>query len=159
MALISTLLVIGCAGGSNAPRSETSGTGQPLAATGAKVGKVVVVVSNDMQAAASEAIGAYRIAESLNAQVSSRTGTTGDVTVNLTITALRLRSGFSAFMWGVMAGPDILDVRVSAERDGAVLRDFETGAGSVLGGIAFASPTLRVNRLVNAVAERVATGL
>jgi hypothetical protein len=157
--VICGLMVAGCAGGSNAPRPETPGTGPSLATTGARVSKVVVSVADAVQADARDVIAAYRVAESLTSQITSRTGTGGDVTLNVTISKLRLRSGFSAFMWGIMAGPDFLDVTVAAEQRGAVVRAFDTGAGSAVGGLIYMGRTVRVNRLIDAVAERVAKGL
>jgi hypothetical protein len=120
---------------------------------------VVVTPDESLTAEQKQAVASYKVAEALTSQIVQKAGSGGQVTLNVRITTVRLRSGFSAVAWGLMAGPDILDVAVSAEKNGKVLRTFDTGSGSALGGIIFAAPTKRMNRLVVSVAERVAASL
>ena len=158
--VLAGVLVLACAsGGGPQSRTKAAPIGPPLASTGDRVGKVVVTAGEGLTAEQKQAVASYKVAESLTSQIVQRAGSGGQVTLNVTITSLRLRSGFSAVAWGLMAGPDLLDVTVSAEKNGKVLRTFDTGSGSGLGGIAFAAPTRRVNRLILSVAERVATSL
>ncbi len=80
-------------------------------------------------------------------------------TLEIVITAFRLRSGASAFWLGAMAGPDRLAVDVRVQKSGATLAQYQTDTSSVLGGIAFAGMGHRFDRLVKSIAQRIVAGL
>lgn len=87
-------------------------------------------------------------------------GTAGGDTLEIQITAIRVRSTFNAVMWGFMAGSDNLrgDVYLR-DSSGKLLNHFSVYAGNALGGIAAGAMSVRWNWLYNKFAELVAKNL
>src|SRR5262245_47253102 len=117
LSLICGIALVAC-GGAPTLRPESTPTGKPLAATKDTVGRVLVSVSDDVGPEGKQVLETYHVAKVLGDQIVERTGQSGKVTLNVKIKSVRLRSNFSAFMWGPMAGPDVLDVSISAEKNG-----------------------------------------
>jgi len=83
----------------------------------------------------------------------------GDITLNINITAFRLRSGSSAFWLGAMAGADVIAVDVDVEANGENIKSFKTDTSTILGGMAFPAPSQRVNRMSKELAKRIVENL
>lgn len=78
----------------------------------------------------------------------------------VTITDVRVRSTFSAVMWGFMAGSDSIDGRVEVQdANGKVLRSFDVSASYALGGIAGGTDDTRLNWLYEEFAKLTAQEL
>lgn len=77
-------------------------------------------------------------------------------TIEITVTAVRVRSSFSAIMFGFMAGDDHIegDVVVRAT-DGNVLQKFSVSASYALGGLAGGQDDARLSWLYETFAEHV----
>ena len=83
----------------------------------------------------------------------------GDLTLKVSATDFRLRSGAAAFWVGGMAGSDFYNVEVQVLRGDELVHSFTTNTNTILGGIAYASPTVRSTRMIRSIAERVRAGL
>ena len=79
--------------------------------------------------------------------------------MDVKITRFRLRSGASAFWLGYMAGADFIHVEITVREGGAPMKTYKTDTSTVLGGIAFVSPTKRKNRMVNTLTTLIVAGL
>jgi hypothetical protein len=75
--------------------------------------------------------------------------------VRIVVTRFRLRSTATGFWLGGFAGADILDVTVTLARGGATVRTFDTGIGSLLGGLTGATASRRFNRIAKHLAGRI----
>lgn len=84
----------------------------------------------------------------------------GKDTLEIQITAIRVRSTFNAVMWGFMAGSDYLtgDVYLR-DSSGKLLNHFSVHAGTALGGIAAGSMSARWGWIDNKFAQLVAKNL
>ncbi len=83
----------------------------------------------------------------------------GDITLHITLTDFRLRSGASALWLGVMAGADRLAVDVSVSQQGKIVKTFQTDTSTVLGGLALPAPSQRINRMAKTLSTRIVSGL
>ena len=159
--LLAGMWVLGCAGFSTDVRSTDfhSTTGQPLASTGDRVGSVVGTVDEDLTAEQKELLARCHVVEHLTSQLTELSGTGGNVTLNVTITKFRLRSTFVAVTLSFLAGPDALDVAVSAETDDNLLREFEKKFASNGGNGYQAGRQARGDLMVQIIAKAVAIAL
>ncbi len=84
----------------------------------------------------------------------------GQDTLEVQITAIRVRSTFNAVMWGFMAGSDNLrgDVYLR-DPSGKLLNHFSVYASNALGGIAGGAQSVRWGWLYNKFAQLVAQNL
>jgi hypothetical protein len=84
----------------------------------------------------------------------------GDFDLKVTVKDIRVRSTFSAVMWGFMAGDDHLrgDAAV-LNREGNPVYTFGVNASYALGGIAGGQDSMRMNWLYEAFSESVAEEL
>lgn len=74
--------------------------------------------------------------------------------LQVTITRFRIRSAFSAVMWGFMAGVDSVDGKVRVlDRDGKQIHSFDVSASYGLGGLAGGQDGMRMNWLYGKFAE------
>ncbi len=75
--------------------------------------------------------------------------------IEITVTSVRVRSNFSAIMFGFMAGDDHIngDVKVKGP-DGEVLQAFGVSASYALGGLAGGQDSARLDWLYESFAER-----
>jgi hypothetical protein len=153
-----------CASGSgpeSEPAPEMAGPGFGDAIGRVEVGPADTL--NDPERVA--AFKRYQVPDKLAAAVdgdlrrAGRLDPGAGTTLRLLVDDFRLRSGSSAFWAGVMAGADRISVRVFVERDGRELRSYTTNTSTALGGIAYASSTKRLDRLIKTLAERVVAGL
>ncbi len=83
----------------------------------------------------------------------------GELDVDVNVIGMRLRSTGTAFWWGFMAGGDWITVDVNVKRNGESIKNFQTGTGTALGGIAFGSLGTRVGRMMKTLAVRIAEGV
>jgi hypothetical protein len=79
--------------------------------------------------------------------------------LQLVVTAFRLRSTASSVWLGAMAGADMLDVTVRVVDQGREVRRFDTGAGTIVGGLIRPGAEGRFERVVQTTAERIVAGL
>jgi hypothetical protein len=161
--VLSVALAAGC-GGSSPPAPETP-TGTAITG-GERVRSVEVTLADSgLEPAEVDVLERYSIAENLQGRITSVLGERGALAdngaldVRVAINDFRLRSGSSAFWLGSMAGSDVLGVQVDVLKGGRVVRKFDTNAYTALGGVIYASPTTRANRLSKTVSIRVADGL
>jgi hypothetical protein len=125
-----------------------------------QVGNVAVTVSNALPAdrqARLEKLGAtFMLKGALEAALAKagKLDAKSPVVLNVEITKFRMRSGGTVFMFGAMAGGDVLDVRAGARDGERALRQVDTGVGSI-GAWAGLSQDSRFARLIQACAERV----
>jgi hypothetical protein len=81
-------------------------------------------------------------------------------TIEVTVTSVRVRSSFSAIMFGFMAGDDHIDGDVVVRAaDGNVLQKFSVSASYALGGFAGGQDSSRLSWLYETFAEHVAQEL
>lgn len=74
--------------------------------------------------------------------------------LQVTITRFRIRSAFSAVMWGFMAGVDSVDGKVRVlDREGKQIHSFDVSASYGLGGLAGGQDGMRMNWLYGKFAE------
>ncbi|WP_235471504.1 DUF4410 domain-containing protein [Herbaspirillum hiltneri] len=74
--------------------------------------------------------------------------------LQVTVTRFRIRSAFSAVMWGIMAGTDSVEGKVRVlDRDGKQVHSFDVSASYGLGGLAGGQDGMRMNWLYGKFAE------
>jgi hypothetical protein len=77
-------------------------------------------------------------------------------TIEVTVTSVRVRSSFSAIMFGFMAGDDHIDGNVVVRAtDGNVLQKFSVSASYALGGLAGGQDSSRLSWLYETFAEHM----
>jgi hypothetical protein len=77
-------------------------------------------------------------------------------TIEVTVTSVRVRSSFSAIMFGFMAGDDHIDGDVAVRAaDGSTLQKFSVSASYALGGLAGGQDSSRLGWLYETFAEHV----
>ena len=112
-----------------------------------------------------QTLSSYRGDEQTQSQVSSmlasngRLDPTGAYDVAIEFDGMRLRSGFSAVMWGAMAGADRLNVTVRVMNGSSQIKSFKTSTSTALGGAIYGSPTKRMNRMVATLSKRIVASL
>ena len=80
--------------------------------------------------------------------------------IEVTVTSVRVRSNFSAIMFGFMAGDDHIDGDVAViGADGSTLQQFGVSASYALGGLAGGQDSSRLDWLYENFAERVSEEL
>lgn len=156
------LVATGCSsvsGGTQKP--ENPPTGDSLLAPGAGLRSVSAtldesILPEDVVAEARQ----FTVAERLQAQLNARSGSGGgDLSVAVRVIGMKLRSTGTAIWWGVMAGSDWITVDVDVTRNGQTVKQFQTGVSTFLGGVAFGGREVRVDRMVNELANRVVEGI
>ena len=84
----------------------------------------------------------------------------GSFTMRVVVDDIRVRSNFSAVMWGFMAGDDHLEGDVSIlDSDGEVVYEFRPEISYALGGIAGGQDSVRMSYLYEEFAEAIAEEL
>lgn len=85
---------------------------------------------------------------------------TGSDTLEIQITAVRVRSTFNAMMWGFMAGSDNVSGEVYLrDASGKLLNHFSVHAGYALGGFVGGIKSVRWNWIYNKFSELVVQNL
>lgn len=162
-ALLVGLVFAGCAGAP--PESRPLPAGPPALEAGETIGSVEISIDRERVAPNGVAsLERYGIAEKLRTAVTGALGSRyadgrSDLVLHVEIDRFRLRSGGNAFWLGAMGGADVIETAVSLRRGEAVARSYTTDTSTVLGGIVYASPTRRSNRLVDTISERIVAGL
>jgi hypothetical protein len=100
--------------------------------------------------------GSSRLARSVESELtrSGRLDKKSSRVLELKVVRYRVRSGATTFMFGMMAGVDLLDVKATVREGDKVLEEFSTGAGTS-GAFAGLDQVSRFEKLSTAVAERV----
>lgn len=80
----------------------------------------------------------------------------GDGDIEVKVVGMRLRSNGTAISWGVMAGGDWITVNVDIIENGEVVKSFQTGTATALGGFVFGGRSVRVGRMMKTLADRIA---
>ncbi|MCG8590397.1 MAG: DUF4410 domain-containing protein [Proteobacteria bacterium] len=161
--LLTTIaLSLACAGGGgSAGPAPGKAQGAPVLGSGA-VSRVEVVAhtempSGDHRSQWDKYTAGPQLQERVVAVLKERNAyaANGPLSVRIEVTDFRLRSGNAAFWVGAMAGADYYNVHVEVSRGGRVVRSYDTNTSTSLGGIAYASPTQRTNRLIKTLAVRI----
>lgn len=102
----------------------------------------------------------FTVAERIRRQVGGTAGVgQGDLSVDVKLIGMRLRGTGTAVWWGVMAGVDWMTVDVTVTRNGAQVKQFQTGVSTFLGGFVFGGREVRVDRMVDELARRIIAGI
>ena len=162
--LLLALALPGCAGTPEKTTPVPAPESQAALPAGKQIGAVEVVLDRDsVPQNGIDAAERYDIPAKLQSRVTALLGARfaadGELVVHVSIGNFRLRSGGNAFWLGAMGGADMLEVSVEVVDGGTPLKHFETDTSTVLGGIAYASPTRRSARLVQSISERIVAGL
>jgi len=159
---IATLLLLSAcstvSGGIRVPANLPSG---PSALTSTQsVGRVAISLNTELPASVTDVAVRYEIVRILGNRVRQQLPESGgELEVEVDVIGLRLRSSGTAFWWGFMAGGDWITVDVNVKQDGHSIKNFQTGTGTVLGGIAFGSLGTRIGRMMKTLAIRIAEGV
>lgn len=159
---IATLLLLSAcstvSGGIRVPANLPSG---PSALTSAQsVGRVAISLNTELAASVTDVAVRYEIVRILGNRVRQQLPESGgELEVEVDVIGLRLRSSGTAFWWGFMAGGDWITVDVNVKQGGHSIKNFQTGTGTVLGGIAFGSLGTRIGRMMKTLAIRIAEGV
>ncbi len=168
VATLALLLVsLSCAGGSNGSSQDNlERYGPPVLVDGVRIASVEVVADEALPEGPNrDQFEKYTAAKRLQDEIvriataASQMSPDGELAVHVRATGFRLRTGSGAFWAGAMAGADFYRVDVRIERDGAELKRFKTDTSTVLGGIAYASPTRRSQRMIETLAQRILGGI
>ena len=156
------LLLSACStvsGGVKVPANLPSG---PSALTsGQSVGRIAISLNSEkLTPSVIEVAERYEIVRILGNRVREKLQVSGgELEVEVDVIGLRLRSSGTAFWWAMMAGGDWITVDVNVNQDGHSIKNFQTGTGTVLGGIAFGALGTRVGRMMKTLAIRIAEGV
>lgn len=157
-ALVAAALMTGCASGVKRTDGGKTSVFQP--STEFPIGRVEVKVTDQALAklkgsfkfSKDQLRGAIQQSLTANQLYRDHSGMTLDVTV----TRVRVRSTFNAVMWGAMAGNDALEGDVALkDAAGKVLDKFAVSASYALGGFAGGQDKSRTNWLYEAFAKEV----
>lgn len=141
-----------------APAGLTA-SGGPVAKIGSVQVTVADAVADDRETRFTKVDGVARMTAALTAELAKtgRFDASSPNVLNVQVTKYRMRSGAAVFMAGMMAGADQMEVNVTVTDKGATVKQFTTGAGSVMGG--GLDQNSRFERVSAAVAERVVAQL
>jgi hypothetical protein len=157
-ALVAVALVSGCASGVKRSDGQKAGSFQPSAEF--PIGKINVAVTdearnklkNNFKFNQDQLRNSIQEALTNNQLFKADSGMTLDVLV----TRIRVRSTFSAVMWGAMAGNDAVEGEVSVkDASGKPLDKFSVNASYALGGFAGGQDSMRTGWLYEAFAKEV----
>lgn len=155
--------ISGCSavsGGTKSPANPPSG---PSAlSSGGRVGSVEISLNEEqLPPEVIQVATDYEVVRILGNRVRERLqpSDAGYVEVEVDVIGMRLRSNGTAIWWGFMAGGDWITVNVDVLSDGEVVKSFQTGTGTALGGFAFGGRSVRVGRMMKTLAERIAEGV
>ena len=164
LALLLGLVLAACA--AKDPDPAPLPAGMPALGPEVRIASVEVAIDRDgVSPSGIASLEKYEIAEKVRAAVGEALGPRrgqhgeGDLVLHIEIDHFRLRSGGSAFWLGAMGGADSIKVTVEVLRGDSPIKSYATDTSTVLGGIAYASPTRRSNRLVKTISERIVAGL
>lgn len=166
VASIFLLLLTACASGIT--RSGDQGTAKPyFAENGRKAGKITVALTTEAKAQLADnlkfnhetLLSTVRRAMEAKDLVSKQTDESLP-SVEIRVSSVRVRSSFTAVMFGFMAGDDHIkaDVLVRAPTGGEIQR-FEVSTSYALGGIAGGQDESRMGWLYESFAKRTIEGL
>lgn len=159
--LLLALIALGCASSGE----EEGGYEGPEARYSGSIGTVAVTIDETSEEAKPDTLIRYGVPEQVRSEVTTklrsagRQSDAGTARMDVKITSFRLRSGASAFWLGYMAGSDFIFVEVTVREGESPIKTYKTNTSTVLGGIAYTSPTKRKNRLVNTLTTRIVEGL
>ncbi|MEE9493342.1 MAG: hypothetical protein V3W04_08200 [Gammaproteobacteria bacterium] len=164
--LFYSLLMQGCASNPSAGEAAAKQAANSVLTTGRSVNKIVVSLDDSLELDRKEAATKYSLTERVKNDLQDVLQGKGvfdssaeGITVNINVSAFRLRSGVTAMLAGVLAGADILAVNVEAESNGSQLKNFKTNTSTALGGFGMPAPSQRINRMSKALAKRIAKQL
>lgn len=124
---------------------------------GEKFSNVTVTVSDEAKAKLSDNIKFS--SDELGGMIKRRLETQGLIdphakqSMNIEITDVRIRSTFNAIMWGVMAGTDHIDGKITLMDANRPLDSFEVSASYGLGGLGGGQDSTRINWLYEKFSE------
>jgi hypothetical protein len=161
-ALLSALLLAGCAGGGS---KESAPETPSLLTAGGQVGAIEIRLDDALNADQREVIAQYQAIEHLETELKlalekrSAWSPEGELRVDVTLDHFRLRTNNANVWLGSMAGADSLSVIVSVAQQGQPLKTFDTNTSSIQGGLMMPGRTVRLQRLIVELAKRIADGI
>ena len=144
---------------------DDSGSDAPIGpsalAGGKKIGELRIHADPSLEDAVEETIEQFKVVGSLEARLRTSVPTvdmsdSGTLVLDVRIIDMRVRSTGAAIWWGVMAGADYITVSVDVQEGGGSLKTFETGTSTMLGGFAFGGREVRISRMLDELAKRIA---
>jgi hypothetical protein len=157
-ALVAMALASGCASGVKRADGAKTSTFQPSAEI--PVGKVTVNVTSEARSKLKNNVKFNQ--DSLRTAIQEILTNNqlykadSGVSLDVLVTRIRVRSTFSAVMWGAMAGNDAVEGEVSVkDASGKTLDKFSVNASYALGGFAGGQDSMRTGWLYEAFAKEV----
>lgn len=160
--LLVGLVALGCASSPEEGEAPHEGSSAPYRGS---IGTVSVMIDAAAEASDREMLTRYEVPEQVRSEVTTKLRAAGRqsdaaaASLDIKITRFRLRGGAMAFWLGAMAGSDFITVEATVNDGGAPVKTYQTSTSTILGGIAFVSPTKRKNRLANTLSTRIVDGL
>lgn len=157
------LFMNGCA---STPDKEDSGgvpSGPTVLAAGEKVGRIQITAEPGLDPRIHSTIEQFKVIPGLDARLRTqlqpdRLAEDGSASLDIRIIKMRVRGTGTAIWWGMMAGADYITVSVDVRSGERSLKTFETGTSTILGGFIFGGREVRINRMLDALAKRIAAG-
>lgn len=157
-ALVAAALMTGCASGVKRADGQKTGSFQPSADF--PIGKINVAVTSEARTKLKNNFKFNQdqlrnsIQEALTNNQLFKDGT--GISLDVLVTRIRVRSTFSAVMWGAMAGNDAVEGEVTVkDAAGKPLDRFSVNASYALGGFAGGQDSMRTGWLYEAFAKEV----
>ena len=153
-------LAAGCSvsGGQKSP--EKGPVAASLITAGRTISFVEARLAEGLPSDLTETAEAYDVTGILKSQIERQLdislNSSGSLTVEVEVVGMRLRSNGTAIWWGLLAGVDWVTARVAVKEGTTVLKTFETGTSTSLGGFAMGARSLRVRRMMRSLADRIA---
>ncbi|MBJ9963436.1 DUF4410 domain-containing protein [Burkholderia seminalis] len=169
LAFVTIGFLSGCA--SSVTRDASDPTGAAVTASTTKFGTKPVIVKVMLDNAAQEALkdnlkfDAKKLQEKIESALDARkllakADSTDAMHLNVEVNGIRVRSSFSAVMFGFMAGNDHVDGTVTLlDADNHPIDRFKVSASYALGGIAGGMDDTRMNWLYEKFTEKTLTTL
>ena len=163
--LLALCLISGC-GPKQSPTSNDAAVSARIPLDGSTSPSAVVVnvdegqLSPERRAAFEKLNGPTRLVAAVREEMARQQRVPAPpVQLALTVTEFRIRSTATSVWFGAMAGADVLDVQTVAAKDGQILAQWKTGAGSIVGGLIRPGIDGRFERLISTTAQRIVAGL
>lgn len=127
--------------------------------TGQKFNIIIISLNNEAQEKLKDntLFNSNKLAEAVKREINAKglLSESSNNLVDILVTSIRMRSTFSAVMFGFMAGSDQLDgdVFIKSSSDGKVLNKFSVSVSYALGGLAGGQEDARMNWLYDKFAE------
>jgi hypothetical protein len=164
-ALMATVFLSGCSSGVTRPADTGPAPGAPATLTSSnQVGDVTIAVSGKAKEQLAENLKFNQdtLLDHVKRAIQAKDllGSGALPTLEITVTDVRVRSNFSAVMWGPMAGSDHItgDVVIRGH-DGQQIDKFSVSASYALGGLAGGQDEARMGWLYEKFAEETIKAL